>query len=270
MNFNGSGGVWRVRAIEEAGGWSDSTLTEDLDLSYRAQLVGWRLFYLPDLVVPGELPPQIAAYKQQQARWAKGGTQCLTLLLGPIWRNPRLSLRQRVMATLHLCQYLVHPVILMMILLTPPLILAHALQDIQLGVLGLIGLGPPIAHVISQHAVYRDWKRRILALPALMVLGTGMAWSNSNAVIGGLVSHRKEEFKRTPKFAQQRRGNPYAHLLNRNFIWEIAFSLYALWGAYAALRIAPAYVPYLLLYAVAFGMVALWGVRDTLALNRIA
>ncbi len=102
MNFNGSGGVWRVNAINEAGGWRDETLTEDLDLSYRAQLLGWRFAYMPDVVVPGELPEHIAAYKQQQARWAKGGTQVFRLMIFPVWRHPRLTLGQRLMATMHL------------------------------------------------------------------------------------------------------------------------------------------------------------------------
>lgn len=269
INFNGSGGVWRVRAIEEAGGWQDSTLTEDLDLSYRAQLIGWQFLYLPDLVVPGELPPEIAAYKQQQARWAKGGTQCVRLLLGPVWRNPMLTLSQRVMATLHLCQYLVHPLIILMILLTPPLLAARMLQNYGLGVLGIAGLGPPLLYIISQRAIYGDWKRRILALPAVVMLGTGMAWSNSRAVIGGLLN-RREEFKRTPKFAHQRHGNTYARVLNKNFFWELALAFYALWGAWTALWLAPAFVPYLLLYAIAFGAVALWGMRDALAVARTA
>lgn len=269
INFNGSGGVWRVRAIQEAGGWQDSTLTEDLDLSYRAQLVGWRFMYLPDLVVPGELPPEIAAYKQQQARWAKGGTQCLRLLLGPLWRNSMLTLPQRIMATLHLCQYLVHPLIILMIILTPPLLTARALQNIGLGLLGIAGLGPPLLYIISQQAIYGDWKRRIVALPAVVMLGTGMAWSNSRAVIGGLLN-QQEEFKRTPKFAHQRQGNSYTRVLNKNFFWEVAFSLYALWGAWTAFWNAPAFVPYLLVYAIAFGAVALWGVRDALAMSRAA
>ena len=89
MNFNGSGGVWRVKAIELAGGWQATTLTEDMDLSYRAQLIGWRFLYLPDLVVPGEIPPQITAYKQQQARWAQGGTQCFRRLIRPVWTTPQ-------------------------------------------------------------------------------------------------------------------------------------------------------------------------------------
>ncbi len=269
MNFNGSGGVWRVTAINEAGGWRDETLTEDLDLSYRAQLLGWRFAYLPDVVVPGELPEHIAAYKQQQARWAKGGTQVFRLMIFPVWRHPRLTLGQRLMATMHLCQYLVNPVILLMILLTPPLLIMHAIQHLSLGALGLVGLFPPLLYIISQQALYGNWKQKILALPALVALGTGMAWSNSRAVISGLLN-RREEFKRTPKFASVKARNPngYGRLMKqRGFLWEVLFSAYALWGVWVAARHAPGYIPYLLVYAVAFGVMAYWGARDALGLG---
>jgi cellulose synthase/poly-beta-1,6-N-acetylglucosamine synthase-like glycosyltransferase len=266
MNFNGSGGVWRVCAIEDAGGWHDTTLTEDLDLSYRAQLAGWRFIYLPDLVVPGELPTQIAAYKQQQARWAKGGTQCLRRLFLPVWRSPRLTLSQRIMATLHLCQYVAHPLMVLMMLLTPPLLLTHNLQKVSLGALGLVGLIPPLIFVISQQALYNDWHKRTLALPALVTLGLGIAWSNARAVVSGLLGHTGE-FRRTPKFAQQGRSNAYALKLNNNLFFELLMASYALWGMTIALRTAPAFVPYLGMYAFAFGLMALWGLWDYLELR---
>ena len=267
MNFNGTGGVWRIKAIEEAGGWQDCTLTEDLDLSYRVQLKGWRFLYLSDVVVPGELPPQIAAYKQQQARWAKGGTQCMALLLKPIWTSERLTLMQRLMGTMHLCQYVVHPLIITMLLLTPLLLLTHRLEQLPLGPLGFAGLGPPLIFIVSQRALYRNWRRHLLAMPALVALGTGMAWSNASAVISGLMG-RKEEFKRTPKYAANRQTTRYALRLNRNILWEIGLSLYALWGAILASQIAPGFVVYLLIYTVAFGVVGLWGLRDHLVLAR--
>jgi cellulose synthase/poly-beta-1,6-N-acetylglucosamine synthase-like glycosyltransferase len=266
MNFNGSGGVWRVRAIEDAGGWHDATLTEDLDLSYRAQLVGWRFIYLPDLVVPGELPTQIAAYKQQQARWAKGGTQCLRRLIIPVWRSPRLTLTQRLMATLHLCQYVAHPLMVVMMLLTPPLLLSHSLQKISLGVLGLVGLIPPIIFVVSQQALYLDWRKRVLAVPALITLGLGIAWSNARAVVSGLLGHAGE-FRRTPKFARKTRGNAYALKLNDNLFFELLMASYALWGTTIALRVAPAFVPYLGMYFISFGIMALWGLWDYVELR---
>lgn len=266
MNFNGTGGVWRAAAIRDAGGWQDTTLTEDLDLSYRAQLKGWRFLYLPDLVVPGELPLQMTAYKQQQARWAKGGTQCMAMLIRPIWTSERLSLMQRVMATLHLCQYLVHPLIVLMLLLTPFLLVTHQMEHLPLGPLGIVGIAPPLIYIVSQHALYADWRRRILALPALVALGTGMAWNNARAVVSGLLGQR-EEFKRTPKYARQRTGNKYALKLHPSILVEVFFSAYALMGAALAVNSAPTLLPYLLLYAIAFAMVAVWGVRDYLELR---
>jgi cellulose synthase/poly-beta-1,6-N-acetylglucosamine synthase-like glycosyltransferase len=270
MNFNGSGGVWRVQAIEEAGGWQASTLTEDMDLSYRAQLMGWQFLYLPDLVVPGEIPPEIAAYKQQQARWAQGGTQCFVRLIGPVWMTPHLTLMQRVMATMHLSQYIMHPVMIVVLLLTPPLLMAHSLQDLNLGILGMVGLGPPLLYSFSQQALYGDWKKRTLwSMPLLFIIGTGIAWTNSNAVIRGLLN-RRDEFRRTPKYAQKLRGNRYTLRLNASTFWEIALSAYAAWGAWTAFRLAPQLGVYLLVYCFAFGIVALWGVRDSWLAHRVS
>lgn len=267
MNFNGTGGVWRVEAIADAGGWQDNTLTEDLDLSYRAQLEGWRFLYLPDVVVPGELPPDIAAFKQQQARWAKGSIQCMVMLLPQIWRSRRISLGQRMMATMHLCQYLVHPLIILMLLITPVLLISKNLQELPLGPLGFAWIAPPLVFVLSQQALYRDWKRRVIELPALVAFGTGIAWTNAGAVISGLIG-KKGEFKRTPKYAHKRHGNKYAIGVNRNIYFEFGLSLYALWGASIAMRMSPQIVPYLMMYAFAFGVVALWGLRDVWQMRR--
>lgn len=268
MNFNGSGGIWRVRAIHDAGGWQDTTLTEDLDLSYRAQLKGWRFLYLPDVVVPGELPPQLAAYKQQQARWAKGGTQCLAMLLPLVWRTPGLTLLQRLMATMHLSQYMNAPLIILILLLTPILLIARADMDIPLGPLGLVGLFPPLMLIVSQQALYHDWQLRTLALPASIMLATGMTWNNSVAVIGGLLGG-KTEFKRTPKFANAG-NNRYSLRGSRTILVEAALAVYALFGALVALRVYPALVPYLVIYSIAFGAVALWGVGDLVHLRQWA
>ncbi len=266
MTFNGSGGIWRAQAIREAGGWRDATLTEDLDLSYRAQLAGWRFLYLKDVVVPGELPPQMAAYKQQQARWAKGSTQCLTYILPPLWRS-RFSLPQRVMATLHLCQYFPHPFMLILLLLTPPLLLTHTLQRMPLGLLGLAGLWPPLVYLVSQRTLYTDWARRLLAFPVLLALGTGVAWNNTQAVISGLIG-RGGEFQRTPKFGSAWQNSRYA-LRHDPSVWvEIGLSVYALWGMTVALRLSPTLAPYLALYGFAFGWVAFRGIYDRWLLAR--
>jgi cellulose synthase/poly-beta-1,6-N-acetylglucosamine synthase-like glycosyltransferase len=266
MSFNGSGGVWRAQCIRDAGGWRDLTLTEDLDLSYRAQLAGWRFLYLPDVVVPGELPPQMAAYKQQQARWAKGSTQCLGYILPPLW-NSKFSLWQRFMATLHLCQYLPHPLMIILLLLTPPLLLTHGLEHLPLSLLGIVGLGPPFVYVISQRTLYTDWKRRMLAFPVLLALGTGIAWNNTCAVVGGLFGKRGE-FRRTPKFVRGWQGSGYALDMDPGMWVELGLALYAIWGVTLALRISPALAPYLAVYGFAFGLVSLWSLRDRWQLTR--
>jgi cellulose synthase/poly-beta-1,6-N-acetylglucosamine synthase-like glycosyltransferase len=268
LNFNGSGGVWRAACIRDAGGWRDLTLTEDLDLSYRAQLKGWRFLYLPDVVVPGELPPQMAAYKQQQARWAKGSTQCISVVLPSLWTS-RFSLFQRLMATLHLCQYLPHPLMIILLILTPPLLLSGDLQRLHLSWLGLAGLGPPLAYIVSQRALYRDWGKRLLAFPMLLALGTGIAWTNTRAVIGGLLG-RRGEFRRTPKFNQQWQGSGYALRADPNVWIELLLAAYAFWGMSVAYRLNPALVLYLGLYGFSFGLVALWSLADRVALWRAA
>ncbi|NWF70543.1 MAG: glycosyltransferase [Chloroflexi bacterium] len=262
INFNGSGGIWRASCIREAGGWDATTLSEDLDLSYRAQLAGWHFLYLPDVVIPGELPPQMTAYKLQQARWAKGSTQCLTRLLGRVWHATRLSLAQRLVATLHLCQYLPHPLMVLLLLLTPPLILMDAFEKLPLGPLGLAGLGPLLVYVVSQQTLYDDWGKRLLVFPVLMALGTGIAWNNTRAVVSGFMG-RHGEFKRTPKFGQAKRANTYALRFDRATWVEVALSLYALWGTVIAVKSYPALAPYLALYAFAFAAVAFWSMSDS-------
>ena len=179
--FNGTGGVWRVATIEDAGGWSAGTLTEDLDLSFRAQLRGWRVHYLPHLVVPGELPPQLAAYRQQQARWAKGGSQCLRKLGSSVWASDK-RLSTKLIATHHLMQYVPQLLMMLMLLLTPLLIINDRLQYIPLAPLGIIGLIPPAMYIVSQRAVGGRWLVRLAAFPALLLLGTGLIWQNARRV----------------------------------------------------------------------------------------
>jgi len=257
--FNGSGGVWRVQAIQASGGWLSRTLTEDLDLSYRAQLAGWRALYLPDVAVPGELPPQLAAYRQQQARWAQGDVQCLGLFARALWSAPLPPLT-RLMALHHLFQYLAQPLMLALLLLTPPLLLLGALSPL-LAPLGLFSLIPPLLYASSQQALYADWRRRLLDFPLLLLLATGMVWSNTWAVGRALLGYA-DEFKRTPKFAQEGRRNGYALRGGRAFLSELALALYALSGVVIASQTQPAAVPYLLLYVASLLTVGLWDAFD--------
>lgn len=199
MNFNGTAGVWRKSAIEDAGGWQHDTVAEDLDLSYRAQLRGWQMLFLPHVTAEAELPPLIAAFKQQQYRWAKGATQCLRKLARPILRSPRLNPVQKVMALLHLSGYFTQPLFLGLMMLLLPMAFFRPLLPPFSGILGAIIAVPPLLYLLGQKVLYQNWIRRALAYPMLMVLGMGMAWSNTLAIIDGLL-HWGGAFHRTPKF----------------------------------------------------------------------
>lgn len=272
LTFNGSGGVWRRAAIEDAGGWSARTLTEDLELSYRAQLRGWRFLMLPEIVVPGELPPQMAAFKRQQARWAQGSTQTFFCLAPALWHpHTRLRISQRMMGTLHLAQYIPNIFMLVLLLLTPPLLLTGILLKLPLAPLGLAGVIPPLTHAIAQMTLYPDWRRRLLVLPAQLAIGTGITINNSRAVLLAMFKVQSE-FLRTPKFGAGRADS----WLNRRYtlksdgvLWaELGMAVYALGAALLAWHVSPAFVPYLGLYGAAFLLMAALGLRDLLLLRR--
>jgi cellulose synthase/poly-beta-1,6-N-acetylglucosamine synthase-like glycosyltransferase len=254
--FNGTGGVWRRSAIAAAGGWSASTLTEDLDLSLRAQLAGWRALYLPDVVVPGELPPQFAAYRQQQARWAKGTIQNLRRLSVAVVKAP-FSILTRIMALHHLAQYLPQLLMMLMLLLVPPLLVIDSINQRALAPLGMVGLIPLLMLASAQIQQGGKWWERLLAFPVLMLIGSGLIWSNATAVLSGFYASGGE-FRRTPKFAQDWQRSGYALRGGAFPLPEAILTLYALWGAYLANREIPVLVPYLLLHAAGFALVCIW------------
>ncbi len=197
LNFNGTAGIWRREAILAAGGWQDDCLTEDFDLSYRAQLAGWRIVVLPELVAPAELPAGLAAYRRQQRRWAMGTAQVLRKLGGRLLRS-RLPLHRRLLALLTLSGYLAQPVLLGL-LLAAPLALVHPPRlPAWTTVLGLAPLGPPFLYALALGQLPgRPW-RRLLAYPPLMLLTAGLSLQGARAVLAGL-SGRSAPFERTPK-----------------------------------------------------------------------
>lgn len=268
LAFSGSAGIWRRACIDDAGGWQASTLTEDMDLSYRAQLRGWRLVFVPHVEVPSELPPQLAAYKRQQARWAKGTTQCL-LALGPQLLRARLGFFRGAMGLVHLCQYLVHPLVLLLLLVTPPLILSGTLTKLHLSFLGVLSMAPLLAYALSQRALYPQWPRRLLVLPALILLGAGATINNTAAVCSALFD-RSNVFLRTPKFGDIAwHSSRYALRTDRTLIGELALAVYAAVGALLALRHGVAAVaPFFALYALASGGMALFTLLDAWRVTR--
>lgn len=271
FSFNGSCGLWRRRCIEEAGGWQADTLTEDFDLSYRAQLQGWRFVFVRDVVVPGEVPPQIQAYKQQQARWALGSTQVLLKLAIPLLTS-NLSMRQRIMGFLQLCQYAIQPVMLLTVMLTPLMILTHSLVNLSIAPLGVVGLGAPMLCIFGQQALYYDWIKRSFYFPLLMVFSSGLAVNNSRAVLAAVFG-RAGEFHRTPKFHIDAKSgrwqrSRYAATVRADVTWELIFAIYMLLSLALSYEIEPSFVPYFLLYTLAFVIVAAWGLWDRWSMQR--
>src|SRR6266478_3705559 len=204
LNFNGTAGVWRRAAIEDAGGWAHDTLTEDLDLSYRAQLRGWRITYRPELVCPAELPVVISGFKSQQRRWAKGSIQTALKLLPQVFCS-RLSLWAKYQAFIHLTYYMIHPLMLAVVLLSVPLLGLPALAPsaailiLASGIFALASVGPACMLAYAQAVLAEGGWRNALKLPSIMVIGVGVAWSTSLAVLSAFWS-RDRTFVRTPKF----------------------------------------------------------------------
>jgi cellulose synthase/poly-beta-1,6-N-acetylglucosamine synthase-like glycosyltransferase len=280
FGFNGSAGVWRRTCIEDAqtGGWQDDTLCEDLDLSYRAQLAGWRPCYINDIVAPAEIPPQLNAYKRQQFRWAKGSIQTLRKLGGRVWRSER-PLAARLAAMIHLGSYLLHPMLLLLLITIPPLLLLGGATPAPLALLGLTSVGPPLLYAVGQWRLYgAGWWRRWAYLPLLTLLGMGVCLNNSLAVWQGL-HMRGGDFHRTPKFRVEQANDrwwssAYALPLDRTMVGEIGLTLYALLAAWLVAAVGGwMSAVFMLLYAASFATVvgvSLWQNRPGRARNRRA
>jgi len=239
FNFNGTGGVWRRAAIEAAGGWQHDTLTEDLDLSYRAQMKGWRFVYLRDFTAPGELPVEMTAFKAQQHRWAKGSIQTGLKVLPKLWRSS-LPLKVKSEATFHLTANLGYVLMLAMCLLMLPALLARLAEPDRLrsalfdwSVFVLATASVTSFYVAAQREIDPQWKRGLRYLPGVLALGIGLAVNNARAVIEALISY-ETPFVRTPKYdvtdrarkvAPKRRYTTFAGLMP---LVEIAFGLYML------------------------------------------
>ena len=262
LNFNGTAGLWRRACIEDAGSWQWDTLTEDLDLSYRAQMRGWKFDYLPDVVVPAELPPHVEAYKKQQFRWAKGSFQVVRKILPSVLRAD-LPLTVRFMALLHLTGYFVHPLMLSILLLTLPvgLLVPGAFQIFPISLIA--GLGPPLLYMTATATQHRSIFKRLRAFPLLVIVGFGLSLSTSIAVLEGLFS-RGGAFIRTPKLNLTNKAGQL-HKIDRGYVtplstmvWvEIALGLYALvTGIVLAPYMGWGIVPWMVIYMLGFFYIA--------------
>ena len=274
MNFNGTAGVWRRKAIDDAGGWQADTLTEDLDLSYRAQLRGWKFGYLPDVVVPAELPAQIEAYKKQQYRWAKGSSQTIKKILPRLLRAD-IPFTTKIMGMIHLSGYFVCPLMLAGLLLMLPLgLLDPGLLHIFPYTM-VAAFGPPIMYALSRTDENPHLIDRIKLLPILTVLGIGLTLNNSIAVLEGLFGKDRGTFIRTPKFNLVGSGSSIADnsyvLQIHPMVWgEIALAAYCLLTILIfEPRFGPGFIPWISLYMAGYLYMAGMNIFQTWQVARL-
>jgi hypothetical protein len=258
FNFNGTAGIWRREAITDAGGWEHDTLTEDLDLSYRAQLKGWRFLYLPEMSVPSELPVDINGFKSQQYRWAKGSVQTGRKLLGRILRS-RLPLRVKLEAFVHLTNNLSYALMFLLALLVfPAMLLRHGSSTREVLFVDFplffgATLSVLIFYLASQAAAGIGWRKQIRYLPTLMGVGIGLSVNNARAVLSGLFQSGGT-FHRTPKYRIEKRGEDwlgkrYRAGWNVSVLIEVILAVYfGICTIYAAKRGMWPSVPFLYLF----------------------
>ena len=262
FNFNGTAGVWRREVIPDAGGWQHDTLTEDLDLSYRAQLRGWRFVFLPDLVAPAEVPVEMNSFKSQQHRWAKGSIQtCMKLLPRILRSNQPLSVKAE--AFFHLSanfNYLLMS--LLSILMFPAMWVRYNMGwtemliiDVPLFFAATASIA--VFYVKAQRELYPDWRQRMKYLPFLMSIGIGLCVNNTRAVLEALF-HKQSEFARTPKYGIERDsdewvGKKYHQTVGVQPLIELALGLYfSATVFYALVNQIYATLPFLMLFQIGF------------------
>jgi cellulose synthase/poly-beta-1,6-N-acetylglucosamine synthase-like glycosyltransferase len=274
FNFNGTAGIWRRRAIEMSGGWQHDTLTEDTDLSFRAQLMGWKFIYLLDEESPAEIPVEINAFKAQQRRWAKGVMQVGLKLYPRIWLAP-LPFRVKLEMFFRLTGNISYPLMIIASFLQFPLLLVRYNQPFY----HLMILDLPLLFFSSISVVlfygtavwYLDKKRtpRMLHLPLVMALGIGLAFSNARAVLEALFGV-KSDFVRTPKYRVENtsdatwKGKKYRRKRGLLPLLELSFAVYFMLAiAYSARLHMWGTIPFLLLFFFGFGYMGLMSLLQT-------
>jgi cellulose synthase/poly-beta-1,6-N-acetylglucosamine synthase-like glycosyltransferase len=267
LNFNGTAGIWRRSAITESGGWEHDTLTEDLDLSYRAQLKGWKFIYLKDVVVPAELPPDMDGFKSQQHRWTKGSIQVCKKILGDVWRSD-IPLRLKLEATAHLTSNFAYLLTLCTLVLMYPANFVmgsswHKAVFVDVPVFFFASLSVVAFYITAQGAQSRfGWLKALPYVPMLLALGIGMSINNGKAVLEALLN-QSSEFVRTPKYGIETKAQAVkqrsSYKAGKSIaLWiEVTLTGYFAWMiALAADRGQWGSIPFLLLFFCGFGYVA--------------
>jgi cellulose synthase/poly-beta-1,6-N-acetylglucosamine synthase-like glycosyltransferase len=263
FNFNGTAGVWRRSAIEDAGGWQHDTLTEDTDLSYRAQLKGWKFIYLQDVECPAELPVEMTAFKTQQARWAKGLIQTSKKILPQVLKSDQ-RFHVKLEAWYHLTANLSYPLMIVLSVLLLPAMIIRFYQgwfqmmyiDLPLFMASTFSISS--FYLVSQRELFPGkWFRALLYLPFLMALGIGLTVTNTRAVLEALLG-KQSEFTRTPKYhVESKKDKVRANNYRRGLGWVPWVEL--LIGCYFAVTVYYAIdnenyitVPFLVLFVLGY------------------
>ena len=285
MNFNGTAGIWRKECIDDAGGWHTATLVEDLDLSYRAQMKGWKCLFVPNIVVDAELPVQMNGAKRQQFRWAKGSMQCAVKLLFDILVKRKIAIEAKLQVFVQLTRHIVFPLMLIQFL-TLPILLA---SDVNLYIVSILpaltiaaylAMGPG-AYLLVIHSLWKkNWKSKAKALPYLLIYSIGMSVNNTIAVFDAVIG-KKNEFLRTPKYGiikktDDWRDKAYNLPFTKTTLLEIFFGIYGIMGIFIAIfSNNPIFVPIIALHVIGFFYISFQSIshsrfkRDKLRINHV-
>ncbi len=272
FNFNGTAGLWRKTCIEKAGGWQHDTLTEDLDLSYRAQLAGWKFIFLTDVVTPAELPVDMNGFKSQQHRWTKGSIQTCKKILPRIWRS-NLPWTIKLEATGHLTSNFAYLLLACLCVLLHPSTggpqsswLRTFLIDVPIFLTASVSVA--VFYICAQRELHpRTWMKQMLLLPALLAVGVGLSINNARAVLEAVFNHHSE-FTRTPKYGIERKSQPWRtcrYMPLKSFlpVAEFGFAIYFTYFVwYALVHGQYLTLPFLLLFQCGFLYVALSSVSQ--------
>ena len=262
FNFNGTAGVWRREAIDDAGGWQHDTLTEDLDLSYRAQLRGWRFVFVSDLIEPAEVPVEMNAFKSQQHRWAKGSIQTCRKLLPTIFRAD-IPFGVKIEAFFHLTANFNYPLMsVLSVLMFPAMVIRYNMGWYEMMLIDVpLFLAATFSvcnfYMVCQREIHRDWRARLKYLPFLMSIGIGLCINNTRAVFEALVD-KHTDFARTPKYriegdADEWVGKKYRQSVALQPLIELALGLYFTATVFYALaNQIYGTVPFLVLFQIGF------------------
>ena len=273
MNFNGTAGIWKRDCIDDAGGWHTATLVEDLDLSYRAQMKGWKCVFLPDIVVDAELPVQMNGAKRQQFRWAKGSIQCAIKLLGGIAIKRTVAIEAKIQAFVQLTRHIVYPLMLIQFLALPILLAGdinlYLVSFIPaLTIVAYLAMGPGAYLMIIQKMYNKSWKSKAKILPTLIVYNAGMSVNNTVAVFDAVFG-KKNEFLRTPKYGiinkqDDWRGKAYNLPFTKTTLLEIFFGVYGIMGILISIfSNNPIFAPIIAIQTIGFFFIAFLSISHT-------